>query len=271
MINHRVWIHLQYMIGICHLSTIPVRSTPADTAEMVTQLILGDLFEVLETRGSWELIRIFADSYEGWIDVKQYIPLQLAEVESILKQPQFVSEELIHISTGNNGEKLLVPFGSTLPFFAGNYFMIGNKTYDFTGQTRMTDKKFTISEISGTALKLLNVPYLWGGRSPLGMDCSGFIQIVYKVYGIRLPRDTQQQATIGETIDFLNESVPGDLAFFDNEEGRIIHVGILLAPDLVIHASGQVRSDFIDHHGIYNTGIGCYSHKRRLIKRVLQR
>jgi cell wall-associated NlpC family hydrolase len=101
------------------------------------------------------------------------------------------------------------------------------------------------------------------------MDCSGFVQLVYKVYGKDLPRDAQQQATIGETIDFLNEAVPGDLAFFDNEDGRIIHIGLLLAPDLVIHASGQVRTDFIDHQGIYNPELGRYSHKLRLIKRLL--
>ena len=257
------------MFGICHLSTIPVRSIPADTAEMVTQLLLGELFEVLQTRGSWDLIHISADGYEGWIDNKQYLPLQLEEFELIHQQSQVVSTELINFSTGNQGDILLVPFGSNLPFYANNTFRIADNTYAFAGQTRLTDKKFLNSEIQETARKLLNVPYLWGGRSPLGMDCSGFIQLVYKVYGKDLPRDAQQQATIGETIDFLNEAVPGDLAFFDNEDGRIIHVGLLLAPDLVIHASGQVRTDFIDHQGIYNPELGRYSHKLRLIKRLL--
>ena len=256
------------MFGICHLSTIPVRAIPADTAEMVTQLLLGDLFEILETRGSWNLIRMSADNYEGWIDCKQYLSLQLAQYESIRIQPNVLCAELLNISTGTNGDKLLVPFGSHLPFYSGNSFQIGDKTYDFAGKTKLITENPSITNISETAKKLLNVPYLWGGRSPLGMDCSGFVQLVCNLHGISLPRDAQQQANIGVTIDFLNEVLPGDLAFFDNEEGRIIHVGILLAPDLIIHASGQVRTDFIDHHGIYNPSAGRYSHKLRLIKRL---
>lgn len=256
------------MFGICHLSTIPVRAFPADTAEMVTQLLLGDLFETLETRGSWDLIRNVDDSYEGWIDNKQYRSLQLAEFQSIQQNSKTVSAELMHISTGSLGEKLLIPFGANLPFYAAHSFRIGDKTYSYTGETRLTDEQYPIAKISDTSRKLLNVPYLWGGRSPLGMDCSGFVQIVLKLHGISLPRDAQQQAMVGETIDFLNEAVPGDLAFFDNEEGRIIHVGILLAPDLIIHASGQVRTDFIDHQGIFNPDLGRYSHKLRLIKRL---
>lgn len=257
------------MFGICYLSIIPVRSIPEDTAEMVTQLLLGELFEILETRGSWELIRITADSYEGWIDSKQYLPLQLEEFESIRGQPQVISAELMHISTGSQGDILLVPFGSNLPNYTDNSFRIGDKTYAYKGQTVEANEKLRSSTISETARKLLNVPYLWGGRSPMGIDCSGFIQLVYKLHGISLPRDAQPQAKCGENIDFLNETLPGDLAFFDNEEGQIIHVGILLATDLIIHASGLVRTDFIDHQGIYNPRLGRYSHKLRLIKRLL--
>ena len=256
------------MFGICYLSTIPVRSFPADTAEMVTQLLLGDLFEILETRGSWELIRISADGYEGWIDSKQFFPLQLDDYQSIQQHSQVLAAELLNISTGSNGETLLVPMGSNLPYFADNSFRIGDKTFSYTGEIRIGNAKLPMSEIQHTARMLLNVPYLWGGRSPLGMDCSGFVQLVYKLQGINLPRDAQQQAIIGETIDFLNEAEPGDLAFFDNEEGKITHVGILLAPDLIIHSSGQVRTDFIDHQGIYNSALGRYSHKLRLIKRL---
>jgi gamma-D-glutamyl-L-lysine dipeptidyl-peptidase len=257
------------MFGICHLSTIPVRSTPADAAEMVTQLLLGDLFEVLQTSGSWDLIRILADSYEGWIDNKQYLPLHQAEFELVQQNSNTVSAELILMSTGSQGDRLLIPYGCNLPFYADGSFRIGDNIYRYAGQVRHMKDNFPISEIGETARNLLNVPYLWGGRSPLGMDCSGFVQLVYKLHGLSLPRDARQQATLGETIDFINEALPGDLAFFDNEEGRIIHVGILLAPDLVIHASGQVRTDFIDHHGIYKAMPGHYSHKLRLIKRLL--
>ncbi len=257
------------MYGICHLSTVPVRATPSDTAEMVTQLLIGDTFEVLESKGVWQLIRITFDGYEGWIDNKQYLPLKPVDYKSIMQLPLFVSLDLIYKCTDNEGETLLIPFGSTLPFFNGSAFSIRSKSYSFAGKSFQVDAKTNNSRLIETALTLLNVPYLWGGRSPLGIDCSAFVQLVYKVNGINLPRDANQQSALGEIIDFVNEVQPGDLAFFDNNEGQIIHVGILLAPDLIIHASGQVRKDSFDHNGIFNPALGCYSHKLRLIKRFI--
>ena len=119
------------------------------------------------------------------------------------------------------------------------------------------------------AQSLLNVPYQWGGRSPMGMDCSGFTQVVFKILGKKLLRDAWQQAEQGVLVNFIEEIQPGDLVFFDNEEGRIIHVGIALANHKIIHASGCVRIDNLDHHGIYNTETRKYSHNLRIIKRVL--
>ena len=124
------------MFGICHLSIVPVRSIPSDTAEQVTQLLLGDTFEILESKGDWELIRIIFDDYKGWIDNKQYLPLQTSEYESILQAPHFVSLEPISQSTDNNGETLLIPFGSSLPDFNGSAFTIGRKSYTFAGKTK---------------------------------------------------------------------------------------------------------------------------------------
>jgi gamma-D-glutamyl-L-lysine dipeptidyl-peptidase len=257
------------MFGICHLSIVPVRSTPSDTAEMVTQLLLGETFEILESKGGWELIQIAFDNYEGWIDSKQYIPLQAEEFEAILGSAQVVSIEPIYQSCQSNGEILLVPFGSTLPDFGGATFSIGNRSFSFTGKTRLVSQKSDFPEIIKTSHLFLNAPYLWGGRSPMGIDCSGFVQLVFKVNGINLPRDASQQSLLGETIDFVSEVKPGDLAFFDNSDGIIVHVGILLASDIIIHASGQVRKDAFDHNGIFNSTLGRYSHKLRLIKRLI--
>jgi gamma-D-glutamyl-L-lysine dipeptidyl-peptidase len=255
------------MFGICHLSIVPVRSIPSDSAEMVTQLMPGDTFEILESKAGWELIHMAFDSYEGWIDSKQYQPLQLAEFELLQQLPQFVSLELLCQSYGTDNESLFVPFGSTLPNYDGKTFSIGKKSFHFSGKSKLVNRNSNSSNIKETALLFLNTPYLWGGRSPMGIDCSGLVQIVYKVNGINLPRDASQQFLLGETIDFVNEAQPGDLAFFDNIEGTIIHVGILIAPDQIIHASGQVRKDPFDHNGIFNPAIGRYSHRLRLIKR----
>ena len=115
----------------------------------------------------------------------------------------------------------------------------------------------------------LNSPYLWGGRSPFGIDCSGFTQMVFKLNGIKLPRDAYEQAEIGKTLNFIEETQKGDLAFFDNEEGKIIHTGIIIDKNKIIHSSGKVRIDNLDHYGIFNAETGKYSHNLRLIKKVV--
>ena len=138
--------------------------------------------------------------------------------------------------------------------------------YKFDGPT--TTGFTTKEKLVGNALIYLNTPYLWGGRSPFGIDCSGFTQVVYRLQGISLPRDAYQQAEIGTTLSFIEESEPGDLAFFDNNEGKIIHVGIILENNHIIHASGKVRIDRIDQQGIFNKEKGQHTHKLRLIKSI---
>ena len=118
------------------------------------------------------------------------------------------------------------------------------------------------------ALSLINTPYLWGGKSPFGIDCSGFSQLVYKMIGINLPRDARDQAKIGSTLSFIDESQAGDLAFFHNKEDKIIHVGIILKDNYIIHASGRVRIDRLDQTGIYNNELNTHTHKLRFIKKI---
>ena len=117
-------------------------------------------------------------------------------------------------------------------------------------------------------MRYLNAPYLWGGRSPFGIDCSGFTQLVFKFAGIKLQRDAYQQGGQGSIINFIEEVQPGDLAFFSNDEGAIIHVGIMLKDNRIIHSSGKVRIDKIDHFGIYNAETKKHSHLLKLIKRM---
>lgn len=249
--------------GYCHLSIIPLREEPSDTSQMVSQLLFGDVFEILEkVSDNWIHIRNAYDSYEGYIDPKQQMAIDSIDFIS-LKEPNMVNRETMRIIT-KQGEIIIPPACSFKNITdEEDSFVISASDSIYPFQTCGRD------EITETAESFLNAPYLWGGKTPFGIDCSGFTQSVYKISGLKLKRDAAQQANQGETLNFMEEALPGDLAFFDNEEGNIIHVGIILSDERIIHASGKIRIDKIDHHGIYNKDLGKYTHQLRLVKRVL--
>jgi len=180
-----------------------------------------------------------------------------------------VADTLALISDKTLGLSYPVVIGSSLPGLNKKKLPIAGHEYFFDGNYTDFLVKADAGLITGYALKFLNAPYLWGGRSPLGIDCSGFTQVVMKLCGIALSRDAAQQAVEGSNVDFVEEALPGDLAFFENAENRIIHTGIILAGQKIIHASGRVRIDDIDHEGIFNKNLGAYSHKLRCIRRFL--
>jgi cell wall-associated NlpC family hydrolase len=256
--------------GICNLSVIPGRIEPSDKSEMITQLLFGEHFTVLRRQGNWLYIRCAFDNYECWIDIKQCQEISLETFTELESREITSTMELMYVlQDTDQGFYQPVVIGSSLPYFDGRTCNLEGFEYAYDGQTN-TIKHGTINQfISETAYTFLNAPYLWGGRSPLGIDCSGFTQVVFKIAGQRLERDAYQQADQGTTLGFIDEAEMGDLAFFDNEEGKIIHVGILLGGGKIIHASGRVRIDRIDHQGIFNEETGKYTHQLRIIKRVL--
>jgi hypothetical protein len=171
----------------------------------------------------------------------------------------------------NGYSNFLIVAGSSLPFYraSNNSFRIGSESFIIQGDKIVSAKKNIRSILIENALKYFNSPYLWGGRSPFGVDCSGFAQILYKMIGIQIPRDAHAQALIGEYLTFVEEALPGDLAFFDNEDGKIVHVGIVWEKNKIIHSSGKVRIDNIDHFGIFNIDTKRYSHQMRLMRRII--
>jgi hypothetical protein len=237
---------------------------------MVTQLLFGDAYKVLDERAKWVRIRLAFDAYECWIDRKQNLFIEKEEYEIIaaLKGTP-VAGDLVSVLRDESGQMFPVLLGASLPGLREGNLSIGSKSFTLEGAVIEMHKKPIKPLICNYAALFLNAPYLWGGRSPFGIDCSGFTQIAYKMAGKNLPRDAWQQAELGTTLSFVEESEPGDLAFFDDEEGNIIHVGILLDEGRIIHASGKVRIDHIDHYGIFNSEIKGYSHKLRLIKKLL--
>lgn len=244
-----------------------MRASPNHKSEMVSQLLFGECMEVLEQQpDGWIRVKCQYDAYEGW---------------STLSHISFVEEEIYrypdHFYAGDwvneislNGQSMYVPFGAAFKELRAGYACWGATEVVYEGALLDIGKnKVSKKFIKDIAFTFLNTPYLWGGKSVFGIDCSGFSQSVYKLAGIPLLRDACQQAAQGETVGFLQEAGFGDLAFFDNEEGRIIHVGILLDSHTIIHAAGKVRVDRIDRHGILNMDTGHRTHRLRIIKRII--
>ncbi|TVZ28488.1 SH3 domain-containing protein [Gillisia sp. Hel_I_86] len=249
---------MQY--GICNLSIVPVRIQPADASEMVTQLLYGEYFKVLEERGKWSRIRIAFDSYEGWIDNRQFIKVEESVYFDLSSETRRYSADLIEFLTDESESLTTIPLGSVL-----NSNEPLKNTFDGSSISGTKEK----TNLVKTALLYLNAPYMWGGKTPFGIDCSGLTQMVYMLNGHSLLRDASQQATQGEALSFIEESEPGDLAFFDNSEGTITHVGIIMHDNYIIHVDGKVRIDRIDHSGIFNVDLKRHTHQLRVIKKII--
>jgi hypothetical protein len=253
------------MFGICNLAIIPLRFEASDRSEIVSQVLFGEHFEILEQLKQWSRIRLQYDAYEGWIDTKQMQPISESSFTQLSEDAIILSGDLIEYITTPANLLIPIPLGSSLSFLNHNEINVSN--FDFEG-TKVSGIK-SKNNLINTAYSYLNAPYLWGGKTPFGIDCSGFTQMVYKLNGYKLLRDASQQASQGEALSFIEESEPGDLAFFDNDEGNIIHVGIIMANNYIIHASGKIRIDRLDHLGIYNPETNKHTHKLRVIKKII--
>jgi gamma-D-glutamyl-L-lysine dipeptidyl-peptidase len=253
------------MFGICNLAIIPLRFEPSDKSEIVSQVLFGEHFEILEKLNQWSRIKMQFDGYEGWVDSKQYQVISEPNYHQLTDDTIILNADLIEYVTAPSNVLIPIPLGASLNFIYNSEINISN--YDFEG-TKVNGIKEKQNLIK-TSFLYLNAPYLWGGKTPFGVDCSGFTQMVYKLNGYKLLRDASQQATQGEALSFIEESEPGDLAFFDNEEGNIIHVGIIMENNYIIHASGKIRIDRLDHLGIYNAETNRHTHKLRVIKKII--
>lgn len=248
---------------ICENVFVPLRSGPSHRSEMLSQVLFGERYTVTDIAGNWMKIETEFDKYSGWIDTDH---LQHSTDESD------ATGNVLNCSLlcfKNDKTKIVLEAGCEIfnPDFKTGRFTAGSNIYtcspDFSSSYISTKESIT-----DTAMRFINSPYMWGGRVPSGLDCSGFTQMLYKIHGSVIPRNSWQQAEAGKQIDFINDAGPGDLVFFDNERGKISHVGMILSQGLVIHASGRVRIDSIDHQGIFKKEIKGYSHKLRMIRRI---
>jgi hypothetical protein len=254
--------------GICHLTLIPMRKEPAERSEMTSQLLFGETFEIQQTQGAWILIRTHFDKYSGWISKSMLMPLSADKWNALKKASSVILKDPVcKVSSGDT--PLTVSFlagGSSLTEENGQ-IMVGEHALKLESGASFF-RPGNLIDLIATAKSYLNSPYLWGGRTAFGIDCSGFTQVVFKSNGIVLPRDAYQQAEKGKTIT-IDTMQPGDLAFFENESGRIMHTGIILENHEIIHSSGKVHIDRLDKKGIFSYKSQEYTHKLRIIKRVV--
>ena len=250
---------MQY--GICHLSVIPMRSMPDQAAELVTQLLFGEHYKVLESRKNWSRVKTVFDKCEGWIMNNQltFIPQDEYLALESSSSPKYVTELISFVEDSN---KMVTPIliGSSIPDTS-------SLPVTFDGKTVQGEQ--LKEKLVKTALLYLNSPELKGGKSPFGIDSAGFAQMVYKINGYHLLRTAESQSKQGTALSFVEESEAGDLAFFDNTNGEIDHVGIIMENNYVIHVNGKVRIDRIDHTGIFNNDLRTYTHQLRVIKKIV--
>ena len=231
---------------ICTVSVAAIRAEPSHQSEMTSQLLYGETVDILESKGSFIKVKMHLDGYEGWTDARQIS--DISEEYFLERKTELVLNPIQMYNTSQGA--ILLSMGSEV------------------NSENIKPTFLNFENISETAKQFLNVPYLWSGRSFFGIDCSGFIQLIYKVQGLALPREAQQQSEIGEVLSFVEESKPGDLAFFENEDGKICHVGMMLPDQKIIHASGKVRIDCLDSTGIFNKELNKHTHKLRFLRSV---
>ena len=255
--------------GVCRLSVVSVRQEPNHRSEQVTQLLFGDHYSVLEKSDdqSWIKISIHFDQYEGWIDSKQHQSITPEYFNHINHAEFKITTDLTSTLLYNKSPQVVL-IGSIIPISSSELFKM-EEQFAFNGESKNLGQRRELDFLRTIASRYLNSPYQWGGKSPFGIDCSGFTQMVFKICGYKLARDASQQAKQGKAVPDLAASRQGDLAFFVNENGKVSHTGILLAENKIVHASGKVRVDLITENGIENGESKMLTHHLSAVRRIL--
>ena len=253
------------MYARINLPVIPVRASASEQSEMVTQILYGEFVNIVEQKGNWLYIEICSDHYKGWIDIRMIEKTALNQ-----ENTRIVTVPIAECVETNTGYKNYLPGGSLAYPNDEHTIVISGHNYTIPSSAFELPESTKAENIVSIAKKYLNAPYLWGGKTILGIDCAGLVQVIYKMNGIELPRDTYDQINCGKTIIGIENALPGDVAFFENERHEAIHVGIISGIRKIIHASGWVKENSIDNYGIISSSNGEYSHKLCCLKRIIE-
>jgi len=260
------------MVALSLHSIVPVRAEAREGAEQNTQMLFGELAQVLEEQDRWTRIRLDSDGQEGWVDTKMIAPIagdDLKAYKAALKKAATVAFPMTYAVSENNGQTIPLTAGTRLTNYQDGRFEVLGVGFRIDPSMVITGPRELNQEtLLQTARFFLNTPYLWGGKNALGMDCSGFTQIVMSLFGKSLLRNASEQVTQGDPVNDLSQARAGDLAFFDHEDGRISHVGIVIDAERIIHCSGRVKVEKLDPTGIFNAETGEYSHHLTQIRRL---
>lgn len=252
-------------------SIVPVRAEANEGSEQQTQLMFAETVDILEEQPRWLRVRNDADGQTGWVDFKMVTKLSDSEAEAVTKADKTtrVAMPMAYAVSENNGQTIPLTAGTTLPDYKDGQFQILGVGFRIDpAMVAPQPLEMNATNLMNTVRFFLNIPYLWGGKNAMGMDCSGFSQVIHSLFGHHLLRNASEQATQGEPVVSLAEAQAGDLAFFDHEDGRISHVGIILDSERIIHCSGRVKVEKIDEQGIYSTEQGgTYTHHLVSIRR----
>lgn len=269
------WRQLMYSemeeidFGVCRLSVVPVRKEPAQQSEQVTQLLFGEHYTVVENSagGKWIKIRSHFDAYEGWIDHRQHQTITREYYNHINHAELKITTDITSTLLYNKSPQVVL-IGSMIPISSSELFKM-EEQFAFNGESKNVGQRREFDFLRTIALKYINSPYQWGGKSPFGIDCSGFTQMVFKICGYKISRDAGQQVKQGKAVASLSVCRQGDLAFFQDDEGKVSHTGILLAENKIIHASGRVRIDPVNEKGIMHAESKVFTHTLFAVRRIL--